>query len=61
MKKEGDAANQLKNAIAVADINLVQWFTLHFSRSLLIRTVIPADAQAAANVRVEVICTKMKA
>lgn len=53
--KEGDTANQLMKAIAVAVSNLVQWFTLHFPRSLM-STVIPADADAAANVRVDVIC-----
>lgn len=57
-RKDGDMANQLIKAIAVAVSNLVQWFMAHLSRSLPIRTVIPADAQAAANVRVEVICTK---
>lgn len=53
--KEGDTANQLMKAIAVAVSNLVQWFTLHLSRSLM-STVMPADADAAANVRVDVIC-----
>lgn len=57
-RKDGDTANQLRKAMAVADMNLVQWFTLHLSRSFPMRTVIPADAQAAANVRVEVICTR---
>lgn len=56
--KDGDKENQLIKAIAVAVSNLVQWFKAHLLRSLSIRTVIPADAQAAANVRVEVICTK---
>lgn len=49
-------ANQLMKAIAVAVSNLVQWFKAHLLRSLPIRTVIPADAQAAVNVRVDVIC-----
>lgn len=55
--KEGETANQLINAIAVAVSNLVQWFTAQSFISLPIRTVIPADAQAAANVSVEVICS----
>lgn len=57
-RKDGDTANQLMKAIAVAVSNLVQWFTAHLSRSLPIRTVIPADAHAAANVSVDVIYTK---
>lgn len=52
-------ANQLMKAIAVADSNLEQWLTAHLSRSLPINTVIPADAQAAANVRVDVIPSPM--
>lgn len=56
-RNDGETANQLRKAIAVAVSNLVQWFTAQLSRSLPIRTVIPADAQAAANVSVEVICT----
>lgn len=55
--KEGDTENQLIKAMAVAVSNLVQWFKLHLLRSLPIRTVMPADAHAAANVRVDVICT----
>lgn len=54
-RNDGETANQLRKAIAVAVSNLVQWFTAQLSRSLPIRTVIPADAQAAANVSVEVI------
>lgn len=59
-RNDGDTANQLRKAIAVADINLVQWFKLHLSRSFPMRTVIPADAQAAANVRVEVTCNRTR-
>ena len=44
--------------MAVADMNLVQWLRLHLSRSFPMRTVIPADALAAANVNVEVICSR---
>jgi len=47
------------NAMAVAVSNCKQWFLAQLSRSLLIRTVMPAEAQAAANVRVEAICMKM--
>lgn len=57
-RNEGDTANQHRKAMAVADMNLVQWLRLHLSRSFPMRTVIPADAQAAANVRVEVICSR---
>lgn len=60
-KKEGDTATQLRKAMAVADINLLQWFTSHLSKSFPMRTVIPADAQAAAKVRVDVICASMNA
>lgn len=56
---EGEAANQLINAIAVAVSNLLQWFCAQSFKSLPMRTVIPADAQAAENVSVEVICTKI--
>lgn len=52
-------ANQLRKAIPVATSNVLQWFTAHFRRSLPMRTVMPADAQAAANVRVDVICTNI--
>lgn len=58
-KKDGDTANQLRKAIAVADMNLLQWFTPHLLRSLLIRTVIPAHEHAAAKVRVDVICDRI--
>jgi len=48
-------------AMAVAVSKLAQWFSAHMLRSLPIRTVMPADEQAAANVRVDVICsTKQK-
>lgn len=53
-KKDGETANQLIKAIAVADMNLLQWFMSHLLRSLLIRTVIPAHAHAAAKVIVDV-------
>ena len=43
-------------AIAVAVSNCAQWLFAQLSRSLSIRTVMPAEAQAAANVRVDVIC-----
>lgn len=55
-KNEGNAINQLMNAMAVAVSNCTQWFSLQLPRSLSIRTVMPAEAQAAANVRVDVIC-----
>lgn len=57
-RKDGDTANQLIKAIAVAVSNLLQWFTSHLLRSLAMRTVIPAEAHAAANVSVDVICMK---
>lgn len=56
-KKDGETANQLMKAIAVAVSNRVQWFWAQLLKSLLMSTVIPADAHAAANVSVEVICT----
>jgi hypothetical protein len=59
-RNDGDTENQLIKAIAVAVSNLVQWFTPHLLRSLPMRTVMPADAHAAANVRVDVICTITK-
>lgn len=55
-RKDGKATNQLMNAIAVAVSNCAQWFREQLERSLSIRTVMPADAHAAANMRVEVIC-----
>jgi len=55
MKNEGNAVNQLINAMAVAVSNCTQWFSLQLPISLSIRTVMPAEAQAAANVRVDVI------
>lgn len=60
-RKDGEAANQLINAMAVAVSNLLQWFSAQSFRSLPISTVIPAEAHAAANVSVEVICNKIKA
>lgn len=44
--------------MAVAVSNSVQWFWPQLPRSLPIRTVMPAEAQAAANVRVEVTCRR---
>ena len=58
-RKDGNAENQLMNAMAVAVSNCKQWLSAQLSRSLLIRTVMPAEAQAAANVRVDAICMKM--
>ena len=58
MRKDGVIANQLIKAMAVAVSNLVQSLTEHLFRSFPTRTVIPADAQAAENVRVDMICTK---
>lgn len=55
-RKEGKAVNQLRKAMDVAVSNSVQWFWAQLPRSLPIRTVMPADAQAAANVSVEVTC-----
>lgn len=57
-KKEGDTANQLMKAIAVAVSNLVQCLTSHLSISLK-STVMPADADAAANVTMHVICNNV--
>lgn len=57
--KEGDTANQLMKAIATAVSNLAQWLTLHLSRSLM-STVIPADAEAAAKVSVDVTCNNVE-
>ena len=54
--KTGKTANQLMKAIAVADSYLAKWFTVHWLRSLPIRTMTPADAHAEANVRVNMIC-----
>ena len=60
-RKDGDRANQLMKAMAVAVSKLAQWFSAQMLRSLPMRTVMPADEQAAANVRVDVICsTKQK-
>ena len=43
-------------AMPVAVSNCTQWFCEQLPRSLSMRIVMPADAQAAANVRVEVTC-----
>lgn len=59
-RKDGDMANQLIKAIAVAVSNLVQWFSAHLLRSVPMRTMMPADAQAAANVRVYAIYIKRR-
>lgn len=56
MRKDGVMANQLIKAMAVAVSNLAQCSTEHLLRSLPTRTVMPADALAAANIRVDVIC-----
>lgn len=47
--------------MAVAVSKVVQWFCEQMLRSLPIKTVMPADAQAAANVSVEVICNRTTA
>jgi hypothetical protein len=59
-RKEGETANQLMKAIAVAVSKLAQWFSAQMLRSFPISTVIPADAHAAAKVSVDVICHKHK-
>lgn len=53
-KNDGETMNQLKNAIAVAVSYFAQWFWAHSLKSFPMRTVIPADAQAAAKVNVAV-------
>lgn len=55
-RKDGTVVNQQIKAIPVAVSNCTQWLCAQLSRSLSIRIVMPADAQAAANVRVEVTC-----
>ena len=60
MRNDGQTANQLMKAIAVAVSKLVQWFCEHMLRSLPINTVMPEDAQAAANVSVDVICMRIQ-
>ncbi|KAK8605082.1 hypothetical protein V6N13_082539 [Hibiscus sabdariffa] len=57
-RNEGNVVNQLKKATAVAVSNCVKWFCAQISRSWPIRTVTPAEAQAAANVRVDVTCSR---
>lgn len=57
-RNDGIAQNQLRKAMAVAVSNSMQWFWEQTPRSLPISTVMPAEAQAAANVRVEVTCKK---
>ncbi len=53
-KNDGDTMNQLKNAIAVAASYFGQGLSIHPFKSFPRRTVIPADAQAAAKVNVAV-------
>ena len=55
-RKDGETANQLIKAIAAAVSNLAQWFCAQLLTSLSIRTVMPAVADAAAKVSVDVIC-----
>lgn len=57
-KNDGETANQLMKAMAVAVSKLGQWFSAHKFMSLPIKTVMPAHAQAAANVSEDVICIK---
>ena len=59
-RKEGNEANHVINAMAVAVSNWAQWLREQLPRSLSIRTVMPAEAQAAAKVRVDVICNEKK-
>lgn len=59
-RKEGKAANQLMKANAVDVSNWTQWFCAQLFRSLSIRTVMPADAQAAAKVSVDVTWNNVK-
>lgn len=55
-RKDGNVVNQQRKAMPVAVSNCTQWFCEQLPRSLSMRTVMPADAHAAANVRVEVTC-----
>ena len=55
-RKDGTVVNQQMKAMPVAVSNCTQWFRPQLPRSLSISTVMPADAQAAANVRVDVTC-----
>jgi hypothetical protein len=55
-RNDGTVVNQHMNAMPVAVSNCTQWFSEQLPRSLSISTVIPADAQAAANISVEVTC-----
>lgn len=59
-KKDKVIMNQLMKAIAADASNLLQWFGPHCFKSLSMSTVIPAAAQAAAKVIVEVTCFKNK-
>ncbi|CAJ1979297.1 unnamed protein product [Sphenostylis stenocarpa] len=55
-RKDGTVVNQQMKAMPVAVSNCTQWFFEQLPRSLSMSTVMPADAQAAANVRVDVTC-----
>lgn len=55
-RNDGTVMNQQMKAIPVAVSNCTQWFCEQLPRSLSMSTVMPADAQAAANVSVEVTC-----
>jgi hypothetical protein len=55
-RQHGAIANQLKKAMAVADIKFGQWFSKQASTSLSMKVVMPADAHAAVNISVPVIC-----
>lgn len=59
-RKDGNEVNQLMKAMAVAVSNCAQWLRAQLPRSLSIKTVMPAEAQAAANVRVDVICSEKR-
>lgn len=59
-RNEGETANQLIKAMAVAVSKLAQWFSAQIFRSFPISTVIPADAHAAAKVSVDVICNNQQ-
>ena len=59
-RKDGNEVNHVIKAMAVAVSNCAQWLRAQLRRSLSIRTVMPAEAHAAANVRVDVICNATK-
>lgn len=58
-QKDGETVNPLKRAIAVAESNLEQGFTECLGRYFPIRMEAPADAHAAENVSVEMICIRI--